>query len=411
MVRERTRRERRSRNNNEDNRIVEDNQTVAAEEEYVFDDTEFQLEDSEPISTTRGFNLKKLQKEKEEEKERNKYKKNIFMRFLYLFSKEKREIKKEKKLKSIANDSSFKPFIFLFYIILFFSSVSYFVFYIVSQDSKYETINKKLLVIHTKEEPVKTKAEIPLISTEEDENIIIEENQDSQNILQNYDTYTIENSIPTSLAKKKLEFAPFLEFTKTSRNQFCKFAEQASIAYMLANAESRNYAYTSSPLNNIRVNYSDCMNKDIWEEPELFALYENLYNDYIDTKTEDDKLLQKLVATKNYKLYVDFNSVRDFPIFLSSNLLTEDQFDNILKKSFANQFLLCRYSIQFSKSYDKFVSKRTNSLRPISNCYSKNINLKEAYTQYVFYYNYIQSNSTDINAKELASGLIPNYMN
>ncbi len=333
--------------------------------------------------------------------------------FLFRSSKkvDKKKVKKEKKnnfdiryFTYFAGTNSFKPIMFTLYIILSISVFSYFFYYIINQESKYETKNKKLIVASKKvKEEIKVEAPLILNSDDDDDKVLMTMPIDDDL------TYTLDSVLPLDLKEDRFNLSAFLGFIASNRKSFCTYAEQSRLAYMLANNEVREYYSTKYPLNNNRINYNDCMSTNIWGESELFILYQNLYDDFIKTQTEDDVLFKKLLSAKQYLMKTNFNPVRDLPSFLSGSLMTENNFDNLLKGKLSNQYLLCRYSKQFSKSYDRFVSKRSGSLRPISNCYASNINLQEAYVQYVFYYNYIQSNSKDVNASDLQSSLIPNF--
>ena len=341
--------------------------------------------------------------------------------FSKLFSKkDKKEVKIEKpkkdKIKHQLTKSSFKPLVFTIYILVFFSLIIALFIYIVKQESKYETKNKRLITTPTKPaHKEEEKVASPLISDEDENKEGTESKPNSMSqvfssVIDNQ-TYTLDSVISNNLKAERFDLGGFLNFIKNNRANFCKYAEQSRMAYIFANGEVRDYSNTSYPLPNNKFDYANCMSTSAWKESELFSLYQNIYEDFINTQTDDGTLLQKLMAAKNYQMNVNFNPVRDFPQSLSGALLSENDFSQLISENYANQILLCDYSQKFSKTYDQFVSKRSGSLRPISNCYSDNMNLQEAYVQYVFYYNYIQPNSKEINANLLNSALIPNYAN
>lgn len=334
---------------------------------------------------------------------------NLFARFKAKFFRKKT---KEEKLLQQISKSHFKPLIFSLYILIFIGLIFGFSFYIIKQESKYITKSKKLITTTPTPAPEKEKKTVsPLIADQTKEDSFY--NSDSKGFAAVIDdqTYTLESVIPTNLKVERFELGVFLNFIKSNRDRFCKYAEQSRMAYIFANGELRDYSATSYPLTNNKLDYNNCLSNTVWTESELFSLYQNLYDDFISPKTEDDALLKKLVAANQYKMNINFNAVRDFPQSFDGALLSEEKFNQLLSGNYMNQLLLCDYSNKFAKVYDVFVSKRNGSLRPINNCYTDSMNLQEAYVQYKFYYSYIQPSSKDVNAESLHSALIPNYSN
>ncbi|MDR0483661.1 MAG: hypothetical protein LBH40_00070 [Alphaproteobacteria bacterium] len=310
--------------------------------------------------------------------------------------------------KDISQGGNFKIYHFVFYFILFAGSIVSLVAYVVHRESMYETKNTRLFTVAT--QPTETKVEekdtAPLIETEN----TATETADSSAFpaIVDEETFRLIEVTPKNLGTNRLELAEFLEFIGNNKSDFCKYAEQARFAFIMANNELRDWSTTGFPVTNKLIDYTNCMTPGLWTEADLFSLYNNLYDDFLNTTNTDDALLQKLNAAKSFNLRSNFNPVRDMPPVFGNKLLSEAEFVQIFRGDYMNQILFCNYSNKFARAYDMFVTKRNGSLKPVSNCFSQDVNNSEAYTQYVFYFNYIQPNSKDPNVLALQAALVPN---
>ncbi|MDR2007902.1 MAG: hypothetical protein LBQ34_02895 [Alphaproteobacteria bacterium] len=326
----------------------------------------------------------------------------------------KKDSKKGKKKRILSDSGHFKIIPFIFYIVIFLACIAVLVIYIVDRESQYETKNKKLFTVATKPSAQdESQNAAPIIEAAP---IIAEDTTAPAAaptvvvtpVMQDTATFRLVDVTPKNLGNTKLTFADFLTFIGSNRSDFCRYAETARMAFILANGEIRDYSNATMPVKSKLVDYSNCMNPSIWAETELFNLYNNLYDDFLATNTQDDSLLRKLNAAKNFSLRTNFNVVRDMPEVFKARFLSESEFISIFRGDYTNQVLFCNYSNMFAKAYDQFISKRVGSLKPVSNCLLDIVNNQEAYTQYVFYFNYIQPNPTDPNIIALQNGLIPN---
>ncbi|MCL2566874.1 MAG: hypothetical protein FWE18_02095 [Alphaproteobacteria bacterium] len=327
----------------------------------------------------------------------------------------KQKVKKSLK-RELSDGGHFKIIPFIVYIIIFLGSIAALAVYIFDRESLYETKNKRLFTVTTTPAAhTETQNAAPLI----EQAPIIEQSAAApiesvipNSAISDIATFRLVDVTPRNLGTTRLPFADFLSFIGSNRSDFCRYAETARMAFILANNELRDYSSNPTfPVNNKLMDYNNCMNSSVWSETELFNLYNNLFDDFLSTSTQDDVLLRKLNAAKSFNLHVNFNPVRDMPEAFKNSFLSESSFTQLFRGNYMNQILFCNYSNMFAKAYDQFVSKRVGSLKPVANCLSDFVNNQEAYTQYVFYFNFIQPNSKDPNVIALQSALIPNNEN